>query len=100
MGRIFRWILVAIKYIAPVVIRVFWVMARLVITTALAFWTGVPVAVTRMVRTWMEQAWQSGIPTEYDTILHWVFIIVAYVMIFAGWIGFSYLTVFLLKWLL
>jgi hypothetical protein len=100
MGRAFLWLLIAIKYIAPVVMRVFWFMFKLILTTVLAFWTGVPVAVTRIVHSWMEQAWNMGIPTEYDTILHWVFIIVAYVMIFAGWIGFSYLTVFLLRWLL
>lgn len=72
-------------------------MGKMIITAVLAFWTDVPKAVRGMVLNWMEQAWESRIPTEYDTILHWLFTIVAYGMIFAGWIGFSYLTVFLLQ---
>lgn len=100
MGGIIRWTLIASKYIVPVVIKVIFFMGRLIITTVCAFWTGVPTAVTRIVLTWMEQAWNSNVPTEYGDILHWIFTIVAYAMIFGGWIGFSYLTVFLLTWLL
>jgi hypothetical protein len=48
----------------------------------------------------MEQAWASGIPTEYDTFLRRIFTIVAYAMILFGWITVSFLTVWIVRWIL
>jgi hypothetical protein len=95
-----RWLLIAIRFIAPATGRVMLFMARLIITTVVAFWSGVPAGVNKLVRTWMEQFWARGIPTEYDAILRWIFTGIAYLMIIGGWIGVAYLTVFLLNRLL
>lgn len=95
-----RRVLIAITCIVPAVVRVIVSMGSLVITTVLAFWRGIPAAVEKLVRIWMEQAWKRNVPTEYDTLLRWAFTGIAYLMIFASWVGFSYLTVFLLTWLL
>lgn len=95
-----RWLLIALRFIIPQVLRVLFIMVKVVLTAAIGFWTWVPTSVNKMVKTWMEQAWSSGIPTEYDTILHWVFTIVAYIMIILGWVGYSYLTIIILLWLL
>lgn len=97
MGRVIRWIFIFIRIVTPWVVKFVLFVGRLIISTVCAFWTGVPTAVRRIVDNWMERAWEAGVPTEYGDVLNWIFKIIAYVMVFSGWIGLSYLTVFLLS---
>lgn len=97
MMRIIRWLLIAVRLISPWVIRLVIFMGRLILTTVASLWVGVPTGVDRIAREWTAQAVAVGIPTEYDTTLYWIFQIVAYAMVFLGWIGFSYLTVLILR---
>lgn len=96
----FRWLMIALRFIIPQVLRVLFIMLKIILTAAVGFWTWVPRTVDKMVANWMVQAWSSNIPTEYDTILQWMFKIVAYIMIILGWIGYSYLTIIILFWIL
>lgn len=88
-----------IKFLSPWVFRIAIFMGRLILNTVASLWVGVPVAVERISRDWMGRAVAAGIPTEYDTILYYLFKGVGYAMILGGWIGFSYLTVGLLAFL-
>ena len=99
MDRIIRWIVIFIRIVTPWVVKFVLFVGRLIITAVCAFWTGVPTAVNRIVNEWMQRAWDAHVPTEYGDVLHWIFTIVAYAMIFSGWIGLAYVTVFLLHWL-
>jgi hypothetical protein len=95
MGRIIRWLFIFLRIVTPWVIKFVLFVGKLIIAAVLAFWTGVPVAVDRIVKEWMQRAWDAHVQTEYGDLLHWIFTIVAYGMIFFGWIGLAYLTVFL-----
>jgi len=99
MGRVIRWLIIALSVIVPWVVRFILFVGRMIITSICSFWIGVPKAVERITHSWMQRAWNARIPTEYDDLLHWIYRIIAYVMIFSGWIGLAYLTVFLLNWL-
>ncbi len=88
----------AIKFLVfavPWVVKIVLFMARTVWLAVAAFWVGVPRGVERIATDWMGRVVAAGFTTEFDTPLYYLFKVIAYVMILAGWVLFAYLTVWI-----
>jgi len=63
-------------------------------------WVGIPTGVSRIAQKWTDDAIRRGFDTRYSDYLYKFFWVVAFICTIAGWIAYSYLTVFLMNWLL
>ena len=95
MARIVRWILIGIRLITPWVIKFAWFMFNLALKAMASFWVGVPKSIRNLASQWTAMALNSGIPSIYDVWIFRIMAVVASLMILAGWIIASHLTVWL-----
>jgi hypothetical protein len=73
---------------------------RLELLAVITLWSGVPTSLDRMANEWLDRAIRHGWPTLYSAQLYYTFYGLALMMILIGWTLCSYLTVFIIHWLL
>jgi hypothetical protein len=96
MARMIKQIFIAIRFITPWVVRFLGACLRMMCLTVASLWVGVPKATKRMAEEWQQKAILWGLPTRYDTVLYRIFLVMAYLTIFGGWVIASYATVWLI----
>lgn len=96
MVRLARMFFVGLRLVTPWVLRAAGFTLMLVLTAVASLWTGIPNAVERIANHWVDRADQAGLPTLYMPYLFHAARAVALITIFAGWLVFAYITVFLL----
>ena len=99
MVRLIRWLFRALGVIAPWLLRFIGWLTMLVFNTIASLWVGVPNSVRTISDDWVDQAVTAGVPTEYDSILYYMFAFVSFFLIMMGWIVFSFITVGLILWI-
>lgn len=96
MVRIIKRIMQAVHFISPWLLRFLWGLVLLVATVVSSLWVGVPKSVRRIAEDWVDRAVMAGFPTEYDSVLYYLFAGIAFAFIVVGWIVFSFLTVLII----
>lgn len=94
-----RVIFRAIRFLFPWLLRILWATITLIGTAFASLWIGVPTATRRIAEGWVDQAVKSGFPTELDRTLYFLGRFSSFLVIVAGWIILSYITVWLINWL-
>jgi hypothetical protein len=91
--RVIRWSIVGVRWVAPWLLRIAWFSLRLVALTVVAWWVGIPRAVTNMAQEWVMRAAHAGFPSEYEQVLYYGACMVAIGVVSLGWVMAAYLTV-------
>lgn len=99
LERLFRWMVMGLAWVMPILAQVVWFLLRLGFTSFAAWLRGVPLALDGMAHEWQNRAMALGVPTEYENWVYWGAYGVAILVVGAGWIVASYVTVGLL-WLI
>jgi hypothetical protein len=86
----------AMRQFIPWVRRMTMHMASYIFVTVITFWGGVPSKVDAIANEWLDRAHLAGFPGDQLPRLYWVFYVLAFGMIVLGWIGMSFLTVFII----
>jgi len=73
---------------------------QLIAMAVIALWSGVPSALERMANEWLDRAVLAGWPSLYAPQLYYFFYVIGFGMVVVGWVLCSYLTVFLVGWLI
>ena len=100
IGRTLAVLFRSVRFLLPWILRILWATITLMGTAIASLWIGVPTATRRIAESWVDRAARRGFPTELDRTLYFMGRGVAFVTIVAGWIVTSYVTVWLINWLL
>ena len=94
--RLMQLITHAIRAFLPWIGRQFLFMLGFIATTVAAFWGRVPAICRQIADDWLDRAVVAGFPTLWSRRLYQVFWGLAFLMLVAGWVGMSFLTVWLI----
>lgn len=70
---------------------------KLMTTSIISLWIGVPTAVSRIADDWLDRAFIAGFPTQWDRHLYYLIWAVALITVIIGWILTAYITVWLVN---
>ena len=78
-----------VRFLLPIVIRVVWFVAWLLIRIAsfsvISLFIGVPTTIRRMAASWTGRVLAMGVPVEYDLSVYRSLAVVAFVVLLSGW---------------
>lgn len=86
-----------IRLALPWIIRAAWSGLMMVSASVISVFVGLPTYTQRIADHWLRQAVDAGFPSMFDTSLFQVLRVVAYLMIFFGWIMLASITVMVLR---
>jgi hypothetical protein len=89
-----------VRIVAPAVWFVIVAAFECVAVAVVTFWSNVPERIDDIAVLWKMEAVNRGWPLSWDVQLYWFFYFLAWIMFIIGWILTSYLTVFLVHWLI
>ena len=95
--RIFDYVVRVIRFFTPWIARTFVFILSLIATTVIAFWSGVPKTVDRIANDWLDRAVIAGFPTQWDRQLYHTLWVLGLIMVIAGWIILSFITIWLVR---
>lgn len=97
--RLLRLIWFVIRLITPWVVRILIFALMLVLTALGSIRFGIPKTVDVIASDWVQRALNVGFPTLWERNLYFVFLVLAYATVIAGWIVLAFITVFIVKWI-
>jgi hypothetical protein len=62
-------------------------------------WRGVPKTTEKIADECLDNALAAGWPTIHDRYLYWTVRVVTFVVFVIEWVGFSFVTVFIVRWI-
>lgn len=96
MGFLIFFIFRGVRLVLPIMRDVIIFIFRLMLTAVASFIVGIPEATDRMAREQEDRVMRSGrLPTAYAIYFYWVVRTLAILIVVAGWICFSFTTVFI-----
>ena len=95
-----RTVLFLGRIAAPIVWSACVAALQLIAVAVIALWSGVPASVENMANELLDRAIIRGWPSLHAPFLYNLFYALAMVMVLVGWVLCSYLTVFLVNWLI
>jgi hypothetical protein len=101
-GRILRRIrqfITAMRFIVPVAWRAAGIVFYNFLFTFASLWRGVPDSTRIIAENWYDRPEFAAVPSLHQDTLFWVIRIVAFVVILIEWVCFSFVTVFVVMWI-
>lgn len=99
LASIAKLILWGIRLILPWIGHVVVFTLHLVLITMASLWVGVPTACRTIADNWTTRAIDGGFPTLYATHLYNVLCVIAFIVILFSWVVFSYITVYIIRYI-
>lgn len=93
--RISEYVTRVIRFFVPWVARAFLFILGIIATGVITFWSGVPSRVDRIANEWLDRAVLAGFPTEWDRPLYYTLWVLGLIMVIAGWVILSFITVWI-----
>lgn len=100
VARSIRLFIVGVRFIVPVAWRAAGGVFYDFLFTFAGLWRDVPDSTRDIAEEWFDRPEFAAVPSLYQDVLFWVIRIVAFAVILVEWVCFSFVTVFVVMWIL